>query len=166
MIEYCKGLESNEFSEGLEKKVSVTEAEKAYVSEVLEAKDSTAIVARIDELSSFVPPKAIDSNKEIASLLECASEDISPIYLEAPQDSIQIKDISEEMKSIEGLDFEDWKELSFNERMSVLQKLEDQISVIAHRPSCELAAMDLSNGHFGYYSNNHYCPLKMDKVKN
>lgn len=81
MIEYCKGLESNEFSEGLEKKVSVTEAEKAYVSEVLEAKDSTAIVARIDELSSFVPPKAIDSNKEIASLLECASEDISPIYL-------------------------------------------------------------------------------------
>lgn len=154
MMEYCNRLESNEFSEGLEKKVSVTEAEKAYISEVLETKDSTAIVARIDELSSFVPPKAIDSNKEIASLLESASEDISSIYLEAPQDSIQIKDISEEMKSIEGLDFDDWKESSFNERMSVLQKLEDQISVIAHRPSCELATMDLNNGHFGYYSNN------------
>lgn len=154
MMEYYNGLESNEFSEGIEKKTFVTEAEKAYISEVLGTKDSTAIVARIDELSTDVPPKAIDFNKEIASLLENAGEDISPIYLEAPQDCIQIKDISEEMKTIEGVDFNDWKELSFDERMSVLQKLEEQISVIAHRPSCELVAKDLGNGHFGYYSKN------------
>ena len=48
MMEYYNGLESNEFSEGIEKKTFVTEAEKAYISEVLGTKDSTAIVARID----------------------------------------------------------------------------------------------------------------------
>lgn len=26
--------------------------------------------------------------------------------------------------------------------------------MIAHRPSCELVAKDLGNGHFGYYSKN------------
>lgn len=135
-----------------ENKQAFSSAHLEYVQEVLPFHDKHILIDRIDELNSSIPPKAIDSNKEISDLIAPYKEGINPIYLEAPQDSVQIEQISETMTRIEGLEFSEWKELSFNERVDVLQRVENEVSQIAHRPSCPIQTESLGKGYFGYYS--------------
>ena len=135
-----------------EKKYLFSSAQSDYVQEVLPLQDKNILVDRIDELSDFIPPKAIDSNKEISDLIAPYKEGIDPIYLEAPQDAVQIEQISEKMTQMEGLEFTEWKELPFDKRVDLLQHIENEVSPIAHRPSCSIQIESLGKGYFGYYS--------------
>ena len=85
-----------------EKKYLFSSAQSDYVQEVLPLQDKNILIDRIDELSDSIPPKAIDSNKEISDLIAPYKEGIDPIYLEAPQDAVQIEQISEKMTQMEG----------------------------------------------------------------
>lgn len=125
-----------------------------YVKEMLPFGDNELLAMRIDELENSYPPKAIDVDCEIAKLLEPFKEQIDSIYLEAPQDFVQIEEVAKTMDSMEGADYNEWKELSFDKRMEVLQQLENNIAEIAHRPSCEVCAKKLGDGHMGYYSQD------------
>ena len=90
----------------------------------------------------------------MAKLLESIQHEINPLYLEAPQDAVQIEEISETMSCMKELNYNEWKEISFDKRMEVLQELENNIAEIAHRPSCEVCAKKLGDGHMGYYSQD------------
>lgn len=127
-----------------------------YISEVLPLKDTDLLIARIDELNrrDDLPPKAIDSDKDLVKLLESIKHEINPLYLEAPQDSVQIEKISETMSSMAGIDYSEWKEISFDNRMEVLQQLENKIAAISHRPACEVCTKNLGNGYIGNYSQD------------
>lgn len=156
MLEEYDNLEGLSDAQDLMGRDSLSPLEQSYIEEILPYKDDELLATRIDELSDQYPPKAIDANKDVAEVIEPMKDEINPIYLEAPSDSIQIEQSSDAMLDIEGLSFEEWKELSFEERIEVMQKVEDSISEIAHRPPCEVNVKNLPELHFGYYSPNSY----------
>lgn len=150
---YFKGFECYD-TEPIRSKMSSSQLE--YISEILPLKDTDLLVERIDELNKIdgLPPKAIDSDKDVAKLFELIKHEINPLYLEAPQDAVQIEEISETMSSMKGLNYNEWKEIAFDKRMEVLQQLENKIAAISHRPACEVCAKNLGNGCMGNYSQD------------
>lgn len=133
-------------SEGLSK------VDHDYLDEALETCDPEIIVNRIDEICDSYPPKAIDSNPEISRKLSDVKEDIDKQFLEAPNDMEQVKEISEGICEIRGTKFEDWKNLSPQERLEVLQKVEIVAADVSHRPACEIKGECLGEGRFGLYN--------------
>ena len=96
MLENIENIEPLRETE--ENKEKVSELGKNYVSEVVPLHNELAIVGRIDEVQNCHPPKAIDADKEIATIIEPVKEEINPIYLEAPADSVQIEQAADAME--------------------------------------------------------------------
>lgn len=139
---------------GIENRNHITETEFNYLSEILPFNNSELLVNRIDELCGSQPPKAIDTNAEVSALINSVKDDINPIYLEAPDDSIQIAESVEAIRNIEGLDYNTWKCLDVSERADALQTLENRIAAISHRPACHLNVAKIDEGVCGYYDPN------------
>lgn len=139
-------------SENLENVNSLSDGEINYISEAIESNNTNFIITRIDEVNAAVPPKAIDSNPEISDLLGNTKENIDRKYLEAPNDIEQAEKISEAMSQIEGTDYETWSKLSREERLEVMQKVENAAAEIAHRPACKVVSKCLGENHLGYFS--------------
>ena len=139
----------------------LSDSELEYIQECIAPPDPEALVQRIDELQEgFVPPMAIDSNPKIAEMIEPIRDSIPSEYLEAPSDMEQVEQISDVMIDLEGLHFEEWKDLSLEERVEVLNDLERRISKIEHRPACPIQVENLGyitegygrlQGHMGYH---------------
>jgi len=128
---------------------SFSSFEMDYISEMKDYPGD--LVDRIDEFNTTVPPKAIDANGEINDMILPVKDSINPIYLEAPSDSVQIEQISDSMKHVEELRFDNWKESTLETKKGVLQDIEMQIAEIEHRPPCELVYEEMGDGEFGYY---------------
>ena len=148
------GLEQFFDSMSIDERDFLSSTESNYIEEVLPYKDSDLLAARIDEMGASMPPKAIDSNKEVADLIEPMKDDINPLYLEAPADSVQISESVEAMESIDGLSFDEWKDSTFDQKVSSLQELENSIAEIVHRPPCQINVENLGEGNFGYFDPN------------
>lgn len=76
---------------------------------------------------------------------------LEPEYLEAPADREQWTEIGEELCNIEELEIGHWRELSLDQRLDVLQKIENTAAAVEHRPACEVKMRPLDsnvNGHF------------------
>lgn len=136
-------------------KLTIPELE--YVGEILPLENTDLIIARIDELDGRRPPKAIDSDRAVAELIEPVRNKIDSLYLEAPSDNIQVEAISDVMTQVEGLEYDKWKTLSFDKRMEVLQQLENEVAQIAHRPPCIVVSQNLGEGHLGFYEQGSNC---------
>lgn len=139
-------------SRSLDTRERLSDNQLSYIEEVLSIGNNGLLIDRIDEINNSLPPKAIDSDREVAVLIRSVREDIDPVYLEAPQDGIQIEQISERMALMEGVEYSEWKHLSFEERMSVLQKIECEVAGICHRSVCTISCKNLGEGHYGYYT--------------
>lgn len=131
---------------------SLSSAEVAYVSECVEGNNPSALIDRIDELSLVQPPKGIDSNNELAELIEPVKEQIDSKYLEAPADIEQINQIGDYLASVENLDYERWAELTPFQRLETLQNAENKIAEIEHRNPCKIKLEYMEPNHFGYYN--------------
>lgn len=152
MIERCnyKPEELDELSD-LKNKDSLSDSQLDYLTELLPPNNCEVLAYRIDELTDVVPPKAIDANKNIAELIEPYRNEIDNRFFEAPNDPIQIEQISDAMCEIEGLRYEEWKEMSFEQRVDKLNELENVMAKISHRNPCPVYAESLGEGYFGYY---------------
>lgn len=139
-------------SRSLETRERLSDNQLSYIDEVLSIDNKGLLIDRIDEINDSLPPKAIDSDREVAMLISSVREGIDPIYLEAPQDGVQIEQISERMALIKGVEYSEWKDLSFDERMLVLQKIEYEVANVSHRPLCTISCKSLGEGHYGYYT--------------
>lgn len=148
------GLEQFSDSKSIDERNFLSSTESNYIEEVLPYKDSDLLATRIDEMGTSMPPKAIDSNKEVADLIEPMKEDINPIYLEAPADNVQISESVKAMENIDGLSYTEWKESGFEQKVDSLQQLENSIAEIAHRPACQINIEDLGEGNYGYFDPN------------
>lgn len=124
--------------------------ETDYIKEVLDYPED--LVDRIDEFSSSVPPKAIDADTGISDIIEPVKDNIPSMYLEAPSDTVQIEQISDTLKSTEGLNFDEWQEMSYEERCEALQNAECKIAEIEHRPACEISYQSLEEGDCGHFN--------------
>lgn len=161
-FENVKGyIEANKYVCG-----KLTTPELEYVSEVFPLGNTDLIVSRIDELNGRKPPKAIDSDRSVAELLEPIKDKIDPLCLEAPSDHIQVESISDVMGQMDELHYDRWEKLSFDKRMEVLQLLENEAAKIAHRPSCVVVSQSLGEGHYGFYEQGTNCiTINEDYVK-
>ena len=84
MLEELEGLRSpvNEVKESPE----LSSQELDYLKECVAPPRPESLALRIDEIQNSVPPKAIDSNPQIAELIEPVRDKIPSKYLEAPTD--------------------------------------------------------------------------------
>jgi len=71
-------------------------------------------------------------------------------YLEAFTDKKQVEYISDYMSGIEEIRFENWKELSLDQQVEILNKMEQQIAKIEHRPAAHISAEHIDDADFGY----------------
>lgn len=150
-MESLEGIGREIVSDSKNLEPSLSKAQLEYVREVASPVTTEALIDRIDELSNDKPPKAIDSNKEIAEAIEPMRDKIPSKYLEAPNDAVQVERASDAMLEIKGCRYEDWKNLSQQERLATLKAMEAKISEISHRPACRINAVPLSDNHLGYY---------------
>lgn len=75
-------------------------------------------------------------------------------YLEAFSDREQVELISDYMSNVEDIRFENWQGFSLEERVDVLNKLEQRIAQIEHRPAATISSEKLDDRTFGYQSND------------
>ena len=82
--------------------------------------------------------------------------------IEAPHDHVQIEEISTLMENCENLNIEKWNGLELDEKVELLNDLEEKIAKIEHRPPCpiycneSMGSIEVVNGnvygHFGGYN--------------
>lgn len=106
------------------------------------------IVARMEELNL---PDSMDRQEIIRGLF---SPEITEAYLqiEAPQDFMQIEQVSDTLASCEELQLENWEQLELSEKVEVLNDLEARIAAIEHRPPCPIRAIPMKDNEWGGYS--------------
>lgn len=130
----------------------IRQVELDFIAECVNPPRPEDLADRIDDIEGGKPPKAIDHNQQISEIIEPIRDEIPPKYLEAPADNVQIEEISDSMRDIEGLSYEEWKELSPKDRLAVLQKLESAVSEISHREECPIFIKEMGEGHYGYFN--------------
>lgn len=75
---------------------------------------------------------------------------LEPKYLEAPSDKVQQEQIAEAICDMEELEFDNWTKLSVKGKVEVLNKLEQQIADIEHRPAATIRAEEMDPDLNGY----------------
>ncbi len=137
--------------------------ELEYIRECVAPPRPDALIERIDEIQGHEPPKAIDSNPEIVEVIEPIRDQIPSTYLEAPSDLEQVDQISDILAETEGLKLEEWKELSLEQKVELLNDMEGKIAEIEHRPACPIEVENLGEiieqdgnllGSMGYHQND------------
>lgn len=78
---------------------------------------------------------------------------LEPPYLEAISDREQIESIADYMTNIDEIRFENWKDLSLEQQVDVLNKMERCIANIEHRPAQPIYAEKMKD-MFGYHRHN------------
>ncbi|MDE6794674.1 MAG: hypothetical protein K2J63_05145 [Muribaculaceae bacterium] len=146
-------IESKETSTGTleDTRMSLTSEQADYINECIEADNPYALVDRIDEMSTYNPPKAIDSDSEVAEIIEPIKDSIESKYLEAPSDLEQIKQLGDYLADVPEFRYDVWKELNIDERYKALQLAEFKIAEIEHRDPCTMRIESLGEGYYGYY---------------
>ena len=75
-------------------------------------------------------------------------------YIEALSDREQVEAISDYMSKITDIRFDNWKDLSLDGKVSVLNEMESQIATIEHRPAATITTEKLADNEFGYQLND------------
>lgn len=161
-------IESKEISNDSpeETRNSLSPEQVDYISECIEIENPGVLVDRIDEIGMSKPPKAIDSDPTVAEIIEPLKDNIETRYLEAPADIEQISQLGEYLSSLEELRFENWQELSIDERYKVLQLAEFKIAKIEHRDPCTVYIKNLGESLFGFYNpTNKSITLNLDYLQ-
>ncbi len=131
-------------SEGIN---NVSDLQNSNIEEIVNKVDS-----RIKKSCPEIPSKIhmnyfgkeSDVWKEFRKFLE-------PKCLEAPSDKIQQEQIASAMYDMEELRIDNWETLSIDEKISILQELENKIATIEHRNPTTISSEILDEeGLFGY----------------
>lgn len=109
-------------------------------------------IDKVDKEVRLLKPKlntAIALDRALQPTMDKFLKNLDSKYLEAPSDIKQIKEISDYLSHRKDLKFENWKELSLEQKIGLLNKLEKDISKIEHRPPLNLQATKLEEGCWG-----------------
>lgn len=160
MMENIESMSSHSIEDT--KTTDYSKIELEFIKECINPPQPEELAMRIDDIQGEKPPKAIDSDPKIAEAIEPIRDQIPSKYLEAPNDMEQVNQISDVMRVTNGLKLEEWKELSLDQRVELLNQLESKIAAIEHRPACPITVENLGElsenngrigGHLGYHEN-------------
>ena len=106
------------------------------------------IVARMEELNL---PDGMNRQDIMKDLF---APEIAEAYLqiEAPQDFMQIEQVSDTLGTCEEVKMSNWGKLELSEKVEVLNDLEARIAAIEHRPPCPIRAIPMKDNEWGGYS--------------
>lgn len=74
------------------------------------------------------------------------------VQIEAPQDHVQIEQVSEAIAECDEIKYENWVELELSEKEAVLNSIEVRIAEIEHRPPCPIRLEPLGERVWGGYN--------------
>lgn len=104
-------------------------------------------------MSILETAEALDNNLEVTESENFYEDLLGVNEVEmAPSMEIQATEISEAFLENPELQFENWKELSPEERLEVLQNFENEVARIEHRDALPIRSDDLGNCVYGQYS--------------
>ncbi len=126
-----EGISKSQSLEGLS---SLSQCEKDYVQEVIPLKDPELLITRIDEVAGYVPPRAIDSDPDVAKIIEGQGLEIDKQFLEAPSDLEQMGESLEMLQEHDISNPEKWNSASIEEKVEMMQDAEIKLAEIEHRP--------------------------------
>lgn len=84
----------------------------------------------------------------------------------APSMEVQAQEIADAFMDIESLQFENWENLSIDERVEALQELENKVAEIAHRPPMDVNVEELDPGTAGYFDGKQLVIAEHDLALN
>lgn len=151
MLEDFEGINQTvKCVEDVEKTLSPRQA--AYINECVEGENPSALIDRIDEMSNYQPPKGVDYDPAVAEVISPVKDKIETKYLESPGDIEQICQISECLCDVDEIRYDNWVELSVEDRTDVLQEMECRIAEIEHREPCQINVREMEEGNYGAFS--------------
>lgn len=96
-----------------------------------------------EEETQELAPEASENLEGFSSKLETT---------EMVTDLEMIEGIADYLESVEELKYENWSNLSLEERAEVLNKMEQVIAAIEHRPALKVELQEMEPRHLGYQS--------------
>lgn len=114
---------------------------------------------RLENLEELVPVEVV------ADAVEPLNEQKEPVEqlerVEAPSEAPEMvtdmemtTDIAERLSEMPEIRYENWKNLSVEERVAVLNRIEQCAAAIEHRPPVRVVAENMRGMDFGYFSNS------------
>lgn len=141
--EVANHIEDTLASEGIQ---SPSDLEGCDTNELIEAVDN-----RVKQSCPHLATRASLSHfGKNSDIWEQFRHKIEPKYLEAPSDKVQQEQIAEALCDMEELDFDNWTKLSVKGKVEVLNKLEQRIADIEHRPAATIRAEEMDPELNGY----------------
>ena len=141
--EVASHIEDTLASEGIQ---SPSDLEGCDTNELIEAVDK-----RVKQSCPHLATRASLSHfGENSDIWEQFRHKIEPKYLEAPSDKVQQEQIAEAICDMEELEFDNWTKLSVKGKVEVLNKLEQRIADIEHRPAATIRAEEMGPELNGY----------------
>lgn len=135
-------------------------AEMDYIREILpvnwermspeECREALSLLDdRLSELSPTGIRQALDADPQVREALAPVLHELPEEMLEAPQDFLQIEQVSDLLADCGELRFENWRHLSPGEMIDVLNDLETRIARVAHRLPAVVSANTLPMDEYG-----------------
>ncbi len=163
MIEECSENPRGFDAEGMKSPFGLNLVQEEYLKELnipsdvwkgmspeSQAQQLEFIIGRFNEIDL---PQNFNKEEAMGKLF---SPEIVESYkqLEAPQDFIQIEQVSDVLANCEELNFERWRSLELSEKESVLNALEVKIAEIEHRPPCPVRLTNMPGNMWGGFNPN------------
>lgn len=130
------------------KEVDVPPEDWLKMTEVQKSDHLDIVQNRLEELNLNNMEKVSSTNLLSPAMIEDLMR-----RLEAPNDMVQIEQVSDVLANCEDLRFENWQHLELSEKVEVLNDLEHRIANIEHRPPCPVSAVRLRPGLWGGYNS-------------
>ena len=149
----------------------LTDSQAAYLKELDVPSDSWESMESLEKMakmsaitsrfSEFKLPSDFSIKEWIGKLFGSEAKDYYET-IEAPYDHVQIEEISKLLENCENLNIEKWNSLELEEKVEILNDLEEKIAQIEHRPPCPIYCNEYMGslevvggnvyGHFGGYN--------------
>lgn len=147
-VEEGEGVSTlNDAQQAYLKEVDVPSEEWAKMSDSQRTDHLDIVQCRLEELKVDNPEMLKSTNLLSPEMVEELKQ-----RLEAPNDMVQIEEVSDVLANCDEIRYENWQNLELEEKVSILNQLENQIAGIEHRPPCPISAKNLGPGVWGGYN--------------
>ena len=160
MIEEYEDITLKEGSEQTDELTRLSDSQQAYLKEVNVPSEDWAKMTdeqksdHLDIVQARIEELKVDNLEKVSSTNLLSPEMIEDLKrrLEAPNDMVQIEQVSDVLANCEEIRFENWQHLERSEKVDVLNQLETKIASIEHRPPCPIKDVKLKPGLWGGYN--------------
>lgn len=148
-------IEKLENIEGVEN-IHLSDVQKMIINQYVnfDTMNNQELIEEYDmDVRSFVPQLQTNVHLSLMNGYNAEWEhflhNIEPHYLESIPDKEQVESVARYMCGTEDIVFENWRNLSTDQMLDVLNEMEAEIAKIEHRPSGKVLASDLGETCFG-----------------